>query len=136
MNYWIFQSTYDFFDLRDKKKLFSGQDGYWRATSYRSKMKIGDFIYFWMAGPSDIRGIYGWGHLTTLPYKESGKYRVDLKVDYRLTAFLPATKIKTVEKLAMMTIFTVRVGSNFLISRFEAQLISDQLKEAERPKEV
>jgi len=136
MNYWIFQSTHDFFDLRDEGNLSTGQDGHWRATSYRSKMKIGDLIFFWMAGPSEIRGIYGWGHLTSLPYKESGKYRVDLKVDRRLTTFLPATTIKLVEKLATMTIFTVRAGSNFLISQDEARLIADLLAEPERPEEV
>ena len=111
MNCWIFQSTYDFFDLRDERNLATGQDSYWRATSYRSKMKPGDLIFFWMAGPSKLRGIYGWGHLTSLPYRKAGKYRVDLKVDRRLTIFLPATTIQSVEKLATLTIFTVRVGS-------------------------
>ncbi|SEB01910.1 EVE domain-containing protein [Alkalimonas amylolytica] len=50
MNYWIFQSVVDRYDLRDDKIVEIGKSDTWYATRYKSKMKEGDRVYFWLGG--------------------------------------------------------------------------------------
>ncbi|MEJ2201317.1 MAG: EVE domain-containing protein [Desulfuromonadaceae bacterium] len=109
MNYWIFQSVPERYDLRDKSNLHDGKDGWWYATRYRKKMAIGDRVFFWMGGEKDIRGIYGVGKITSEPFEDGSNHKVNIKVDKRFPHHLMILKIA--------------IGSNFLISTKEGQAI-------------
>ena len=70
MNYWIFQAIPERYDLREHfpKDDASDKEATWYATRYRSQMEPGDLVFFWLGGDEQIRGIYGWGHLTSKAY--------------------------------------------------------------------
>ncbi|PBQ33656.1 hypothetical protein CNR22_18360 [Sphingobacteriaceae bacterium] len=46
-------------------------------------MKIGDVVYFWMAVDLSIRGIYGWGTISRIPYQKSDRDIFGVDVIYR-----------------------------------------------------
>src|SRR5215472_4144065 len=93
MNYWIFQSTVDRRDLREI--LREGQEDTRLASRYRQQMSEGDIVYFWLAGPDDIRGIYGWGTMLSEPYLAEDEYRVKVRYDKRLRSYIPASRIRS-----------------------------------------
>ena len=123
MNVFIFQSTLERFDLR---KAISPQDNNtWYATRYRSAMKPGDTVLFWMAGIEEIRGLYGWGHLTSEPYiKDSwDTYGVDVEYDVKFQNVILATDIKKNKLLSKLLIIRAPQATNFLLSDKEAKEI-------------
>src|SRR6266496_4926504 len=71
MNTFIFQSVIkDNFDLR--KDIRNGTKGTWYATRYLNEMSAGDRVLFWLGGDENIRGLYGWGVLTSNSYEKPG----------------------------------------------------------------
>ncbi|HXO30850.1 MAG TPA: EVE domain-containing protein [Candidatus Acidoferrales bacterium] len=58
MNYWIFQSVTERYDLRET--LQEGKEETWVISRYWQQMLPGDLVFFWLGGPPAIRGIYGW----------------------------------------------------------------------------
>jgi predicted RNA-binding protein with PUA-like domain len=135
MNYWIFQCKQDRYNIADPDVLYSGMKGYWLANQYRSDMKPGDKVFFWLAGESSIRGIYGYGVLTSPPYKwERGEdvgYSVDIMCTERLNRFIPVADIKGNIELHEMRILNMAIGSNFLLSTAEGQEIESMLQRME-----
>jgi predicted RNA-binding protein with PUA-like domain len=136
MNYWIFQAVPDRYDLREEPA--DGENITWYATRYRSRMEIGDLVFFWLGGPPDIRGIYGWGHLTGKPYiiPSWSDYGVDVRFEKRLRPHLSVGAIKNRRELLGMQILNMAVGSNFYISPDEARAISSLMPSSERPSEL
>jgi len=135
MNYWIFQCKQDRYNIADPYVLYSGMKGYWLANQYRSDMKPGDKVFFWLAGESSIRGIYGYGVLTSTPYKwERGEdvgYSVDIMCTERLNRFMPVADIKGNIDLHEMRILNMAIGSNFLLSTEEGQEIESMIQRME-----
>jgi hypothetical protein len=66
MNAWIFQSKPSQTDLRTELRV--GAVDQWMATRYRSEMRDGDVVYFWLAGNANIRGVYGRGRIVGEPF--------------------------------------------------------------------
>ena len=132
MNYWIFQSKKDRYDISDPKILFGGMEGYWVANQYRSEMKPGDKVFFWLAGDQTYRGIYGYGEITSEPYKwekDGNKgYSVNIKCIQRLKNYIPVAEIRENSKLKNIQIINMAIGSNFLLNATEGQAIEALIK--------
>ena len=129
MNYWLFQARTDRYDLRDPSKIQPGQKETWDATRYRTEMNPGDIVFFWLAGDSDYRGIYGWGTLLSPPHPGYNKdFVVDVRFDERFKNFLSVQEIAADSDLADLLILRVPIGANFLISASEAQAIARHVK--------
>jgi hypothetical protein len=138
VNYWIFQSAIDDYDLRKPDTLKPGTKRPWKATRYRSYMSPEDIVFFWLAGPADVRGIYGWGILESEPYApgKSGDFQVDVAYRRKFTNHIPAHQIAQridERKLDELLIFRVRVGTNFLISAEQARTIAELAPSNESP---
>jgi len=133
MNYWIFQAVSDRYDLR--AELVEGRKVTWYATRYRSYMAPGDLVFFWLGGSEDIRGIYGWGKLTSPPYAkpEWASYGVDVEYAKRLRAHLSAQEIKSVPDLQGLLILRAPQATNFLLSQEEARAIANLIELGQRP---
>src|SRR5215467_248525 len=98
MNYWIFQSTSERYDL--SIELQEGKEKAWLVSRYWQLMSPGDLVFFWLGGTPTIRGIYGWGTLSTAPGSNSNQeYRAMVKYEKKLSSPLLAKKIRTVRKL-------------------------------------
>ena len=125
MNYWIFQSKKDRYDISNPEVLFDGMEGYWVANQYRSEMMIGDKVFFWLAGDKSYRGIYGWGELTSAPYQweSDGKkgYSVDIKCIERLNEYISVLEVREKSKLQNLQILNMAIGSNFLLNSSEGK---------------
>ncbi|OMP94784.1 EVE domain-containing protein [Raoultella terrigena] len=129
MNYWIFQCKKERFDISEPHILFDGMIGWWTANQYRSEMRPGDMIFFWLAGDKKYRGIYGIGELTSTPYqweKEDNKsFSVNIKCNKRLNPYLPIIEIQKNKALQSLQILNMPMGSNFLLNKSEGQIIEE-----------
>lgn len=134
MNYWIFQSKRDRYDLT--KNIVPGEKELWVATRYRTRMNPEDIVFFWMAGDESIRGIYGWGRIRSKPHKTEHGFRVGVEYAKKLRDFLPATLLRQEAALQNMMIFNLPLGTNFYINRYEGQAIVQLIPADERPLEV
>jgi hypothetical protein len=76
MNYWILQTT----DPSDVDDIREGEDDTWRASQNRQQMTEGDLAFFWLGGPPEIRGVYGWG--TLLSGSQPGDDQFEVRVRY------------------------------------------------------
>lgn len=133
-NYWIFQSVPDRFDLREKRNLQNDKRDHWDATRYRSKMNTGDFVYFWMGGPREIRGIYGWGKITSKPYtRADGRPVVDVLIEQRLDQFVSVDKVRRLPSAENLMILNIAIGTNFYINHREAREIASLIAPKEKP---
>lgn len=124
MNYWIFQSKKERFDLSDPSNLKVGKSDDWIATRYRSKMMPGDLVYFWMGGPQDIRGIYGWGLLSSKPTSKGKGHSVEVVYKCHLKEHITVSRIKELKIAQYLMILNISIGTNFLINKEEALSIS------------
>jgi len=127
MNYWIFQSVPERYDLREEANLHDGLEGWWHATRYRTRMSPGDLVYFWMGGSESIRGIYGWGRISSAPYEKGSGFRVEVRVAKRLPNHIPIELIRSNPELGNLMILHMAIGSNFLINQPEAEAIRKML---------
>lgn len=124
MNVFIFQAVPERYDL--SKMLKSGQTETWYATRYRNKMQKGDLVYFWQAGESERRGIYGYGEIIKEPYmaKDWDSYGVDVEYKRKYTKPLLVEKISRNSVLKDLLILRAPQATNFLLSKPEASAIS------------
>jgi predicted RNA-binding protein with PUA-like domain len=136
MNYWIFQSRPERFDLRTR--LVEGQSDDWVASRYRNAMQPGDLVFFWLSGDEAIRGIYGWGKLTSEPYADSSEegYGVKLVYEKKLREHIPVRVIREHDQLSDLLILKVAIGTNFKISPEEASAIAALIAPDERPPSI
>jgi predicted RNA-binding protein with PUA-like domain len=133
MNYWLFQSVPERYDLSDM--LVEGRKATWYATRYRTAMSPGDLVFFWLSGPENIRGIYGWGHLTSQPYHkpEWDSYGVDVQYERRLKSHIPVRSIGDTPELRDLLILRAPQATNFLLSDQEARAIANLIEPDQRP---
>ena len=133
MNYWIFQSVVEQQDLRHR--LQEGKEDIRLASRYRQQMSTGDLVFFWLGGPDDIRGIYGWGKLLSEPEfnNDRQEYRVRVRYDKRLTDHLRVGQIRAVSELRNLLILRAPQATNFLLSREEARSIASLIDPSQRP---
>jgi predicted RNA-binding protein with PUA-like domain len=126
MRYWIFQSKPERFDLRDSATIVPGKKDTWDVTRYREYMKPNDIVYFWMAGDTSIRGVYGWGVISSEPYTkpEWDGYGIDVNYRDRFEPHIPISEIKSTNSLQRMQILNVPIGTNFEISNREAMALA------------
>jgi hypothetical protein len=134
MKAWIFQSLPERRDLRSE--LVEGKADTWRVSRYRSEISPGDLVFFWMAGDSDIRGIYGWGEVTTQPYfdKSTDQFRVGISYKRKLARPMMHEQLQDSGELSSLLILRAPFGSNFALSNHEASAIINLLPAAERPR--
>jgi predicted RNA-binding protein with PUA-like domain len=133
MSCWIFQNTPDLWDLREE--FIEGREGWHTVSRYADQMEPGDIVFFWMAGPASIRGIYGWGKLTSTPYRhrEPNHDVVNVRYVTRLRAPLLAVDLKVVPELKSLSILRAPQGSNFPLSYQEARAIVRLIEPDQRP---
>ena len=134
MNTWLFQSVPEHYDLRTEFR--EGAEEMWRASRYRSQIKPGDTVFFWMGGPQDVRGLYGWGEIAGTPRFDPSDDQFEVGVVYRrkLEHPLLASNIRKITPLDQMLIFRAPFGTNFPLSGQEARAIIDLLPVSERPR--
>lgn len=133
MNYWIFQSVVEQYDLR--RTLWQGATESWRASRYRQQILPGDFVFFWLGGPDSFRGIYGWGTVLSLPYIDTndGEFGVRVRYDKRLKNYVSIMKIKQLDELKNILILRAPQATNFALSKDEARAIASLMDPGERP---
>jgi hypothetical protein len=124
----IFQARADKYDLRTE--LRQNKVETWAAPRYRSAMRPGDIVFFWMAGPEDIRGIYGWGTIKRFPYRtrDAESYDVDVYVEHVFAKPVLASSIRRVPELSDLLILRAPQATNFLLSPNEAKHLVDQIR--------
>lgn len=136
MNVFIFQCLPDRYDLRSTKSIKPAKEETWYATRYRKEMNIGDLVFFWMAGEEKIRGLYGWGRISSTPYiiEEWSSHGVNVINEVKFSTPILSQVFREDKVLAEMLILRVPQATNFLLSRDEAKiLIKIVEKRSERP---
>lgn len=115
---YIFQSVVTRFDLRTR--LAPGASQTWYATRYLKLMAPGDLVLFWMGGPTELRGLYGWGRLLGAPYSrpEWNAHGVDVQVETAFGQHIPAERVR--QAVPDLPIFRMPQATNFLLSPDEA----------------
>lgn len=125
MHIFIFQSVPERYDLRNELK--RGRTDTWYATRYRSQMSPGDYVFFWMGGDENVRGLYGWGVLKSSAYIKPNwdTFGVDVEYKVRFKRPILARYVKSDVTLNNLLIFKAPSASNFLLDEKEArQLLS------------
>ena len=113
-----------------------GKTVWWRAQRYRSLMHPGSLVFFWVAGEDTIRGLHGWGRLASEPYKKDADFLVDVRFERHIEPHIGASAIRGDKVLADHPIFTVRVGSNFLLDDAELRALIVLIPLPQRPELV
>ncbi len=133
MSAFIFQCVPDRFDLR--RELKPRHKDTWYATRYRSLMKPGDLVFFWMAGDPQIRGLYGWGKLTSTAYFKPAweSHGVDVVCEYKFDRPLLASQIRSQPTLENMLILRAPQSTNFLLSDTELSALTALISEHGNP---
>jgi len=121
MGVFVFQSVPGRYDLR--REIQPGRRDTWYATRYRSEMKPGDPVFFWMGGDESHRGLYGWGLIASEPYLKSGwdSHGVDVTYEVSFPEPVLAKSLSADPTLGRMLIFRAPQATNFLLSDAEAR---------------
>ncbi len=82
----------------------------WKATRYRHEMKPTDGVFFYMSG--NQAGIYGCGQIVALPNNKARNVQVNWIALYPK----PISRAALQPILKDNLLFTVKVGTNFLLS--------------------
>jgi hypothetical protein len=124
----VFQSRTDRYDLRTELRPKATET--WVASRYRSAMRPGDVVFFWLAGPEDIRGIYGWGTIKRFPYhgRSAEDYDVDVSVEHVFVQPLLAINLRRVPGLSDLLIFRAPQATTFLLSPEETRHLIDEIQ--------
>lgn len=131
MTAFLFQASDTNYPLWERPA--EGTTIWWRAQRYRSLMLPGSLVFLWQAGADSVRGLHGWGHLVSRPYRATDDYRVDVRFERRIQPHIPAAVIRSEPVLRDHPVFTVRVGSNFLIDDDELAALSALIPSGMRP---
>lgn len=128
MSVFIFQSVPDRFDL--ESEVVEGKKDTWYATRYRKRMKVGDIVFFWMAGADDRKGIYGWGVIDSEPYiRDDWKsYGVDVIYKKKFGKKLSKRILHSDNVLRNMLLFRAPQATNFLLTDEESRALIDLTK--------
>ncbi|AFU98365.1 EVE domain-containing protein [Simiduia agarivorans] len=125
MSVFIFQSIPERFDL--ELEVVEGKKDTWYATRYRKRMKLGDIVFFWMAGADDRKGMYGWGVIESEPYIRDDwqSYGVDVVYEKKFCNKLSKRKICADQILKNMLLFRAPQATNFLLTDEESRALID-----------
>jgi predicted RNA-binding protein with PUA-like domain len=128
MNFFIFQSVPDRYDMRNNLQV--GAQETWYATRYRQEMSPGDYVFFWMGGDEFFRGLYGWGILTSSPYVRPSwdSYGVDVRIEAKFKSPIRAKDIKADPMLERLLIFRAPQATNFLVAPDDAKRLIKLIK--------
>jgi hypothetical protein len=98
-------------------------------------MQPGDLVFFWMAGDPEIRGIYGWGTLTSRAYNKPNwdSHGVDVLCQHCFSRPILATRLRTDKLLADMLVLRAPQGTNFLLSQEESARLASFISRAGEP---
>jgi hypothetical protein len=102
----------------------------WVASRCHKIMAPGDLVFFWMAGPIEIRGIYGWGVLISVAERDlqNGGFSVNVRYEGRFGTPLLATTLKMHKRLRFLPVLRNPVGTNFFVSASHAHDLADQIR--------
>lgn len=134
MNYFIFQSIPGQFNF--PLNIREQQAFPWLASRFYGHMAPGDVVFYWIGGPSNIRGIYGWGHITAPPIqaKPGDPHNVQVYCDKLLSQHIGIEQIRRNPKLSNLMILKLPLGTNFQINHDEARSLAAMMQAHERPK--
>jgi TIR domain len=130
-NTFIFQAKKQQGDQGDLRIfIVEGLTDTWLASKYRRTMAPGDIVFFWMAGPPEIRGIYGWGVLISVdpPDLQDSSSSVQVRYERRFGSPLLATTLKIHRRLRMLPVLRNPVGTNFLVPQALARDLAEQVR--------
>jgi predicted RNA-binding protein with PUA-like domain len=125
MDYWIFQSNPERFNLRTSRKVTEHLEDEWPATRYRANMKAGDKIYFWNSGDAANRGIHAVGKIVGEPYERDGKHYVKVRYERQLPKHVPISLIENDKRLDNLWILKMAFGTNFLVNEKEGKALEN-----------
>lgn len=113
MSDFIFQSEPDQYDLstHPEPPRYAQR---WKATRYRQVMQVDDGVFFYLSGSK--AGIYGCGRISNPPDEETRTVLVQWTDLY--PSPIPRDDLKDI--LSQNPLFTVRQGTNFLLSPEES----------------
>jgi hypothetical protein len=124
----IFQAVLSRYDL--PTQLIPGKTVGWIASKYRSEMSRDDVVYFWLGGPPEIRGIYGWGVIVanTPRRDDESMYRIDVEYKCRFEKGRKATHISSsiLQEDSILrdhVLFRMPLGTNFMLSEEESEAL-------------
>jgi predicted RNA-binding protein with PUA-like domain len=122
MNYWLFQSIAERYDLREDNVIVPGKTDTWYATRYKDRMKIGDKVYFWLGGIAEERGIYGVGMISSNTYRkeEWNADGIDVVYTEKLSKPITVLTFKNNSILSNLLILRAPQATNFSLSSIEA----------------
>lgn len=134
MKVFLFQTRSDRLDLRSA--IIPGERATWYATRYQTEMKPGDLVYLWMSGDEHFKGLYGWGEISSVPYRRPDwdSHGVDIQYRIRFSKPIKATSLERDPILAQMLVFRAPHASNFLLDEKTAKRLSRII--AERHEQV
>lgn len=119
MKTFIFQATPDSYDMRSDLK--PKRSEVWYARQHRTQMAPGDMVLLWMSGNEEIRGIYGWGQITSPAYldpesrSDDPEFGVNVKVMGHFKKPILAVDLKKHAVLRDLRILRAPTGTNFLV---------------------
>jgi hypothetical protein len=121
---YIFQAKPERYDLRTR--LMVGKEVGWIASRYRNQMRTGDIVYYWSAGDRDIRGLYGWGTITSEgAFVDSrGTYRILVTCKKIFPRHINYSVIREYPILSDMQLLVSPMGTNFLLTVEESEALS------------
>jgi len=140
INYWIFQSNPDKFDLETAIKELNKDT--FSVNQYKEEIIKGDIVLFWVSG--EKAGIVGWGEVLTNPEVQepnpkakkftfdptlSGKkLRVMVSYNSILPKILKSDLVKNYPKIAsQLTIISAPQGTNFKIREIDWNFFKNNL---------
>lgn len=126
---WIFQAIPKRYDLRERMHKEEKQT--WLVTRYKNEMHAGDIVFFWLAGPIDIRGLYGWGKIVgdKVRYYDNWGHGIDVVYIEVLPERIPSEDLKKKPALSRHVLFTMAVGTNFRLEPDQTQEICETIAE-------
>jgi hypothetical protein len=69
----------------------------------------------------------------SVPYEQGGRYRVNVRFEHRFVPHISAAELQRDPVLKDFEIFTVGVGSNFLLEPEEVEAILRHIPAGQRP---
>jgi hypothetical protein len=132
---WIFQAVPRRYDLR--RELREGRREVWLVTRYGEQMRRGDVVYFWMAGDSAIRGLYGWGRIiANAPRQTPIGMGIEVQYEKVFSNHIPAATLQEQAILKDHLLFRMPVGTNFSLTTEQRQAIDKVISQIVGPQAV
>ena len=131
---WIFQSRSELWNLRSAVRTL--EEMVWIVRQFKDKISPGDSVYLWVSGPRG--GILGVAEVVEMPriqpepaaqlrfFRDTEKFtgdelRVKLRLRKRIDPLIPRSYLLSRPELANLSILRCPRGTNFRVSRQEAE---------------